>query len=100
MLCPDETNSSITHYVPDGNMVENENEYLEVRALCGATCVIDPEGFTIPADFEFVVAPDPWNLTDCWPCLERWARLMKARKNVQKVESWQSLKRKARGRST
>jgi hypothetical protein len=45
--------------------------YTRIRAVCGAECLLDPDGEPLPADFDFVHTPDPRQLCDCIPCLEQ-----------------------------
>lgn len=56
--------------------------YTRVRALCGAECLIGPDGSPIPDDFDYVLSPDPLQLTDCGPCLDKLTRWSVGRESV------------------
>jgi hypothetical protein len=65
------TSQPICHYVsPDGEG-DWDADCTLIVARCGATCILDPDGKPLPADFDFVLAPDPRELTDCWGCLSK-----------------------------
>jgi hypothetical protein len=73
---------AIIHYVRPEDEGDYDAPYTRIRAVCGAECLLDPEGEPIPADFDFVMAPDPRNLTDCMPCLVRLVEPVAKRTSV------------------
>lgn len=66
-------NEPLCHCVREEDIDDLDSPYTKVRAVCGKEALLDPEGWPIPEDFDFVIAPDKNNLTDCWPCLEQMA---------------------------
>jgi hypothetical protein len=72
----------ICHYVRPEDEGDWDADYTRIRAVCGAECLLDSEGEPIPEDFDFVLAPDPRRLTDCWPCLEKLAEPLKLTRTV------------------
>lgn len=42
----------------------------EVRAVCGATALIGPDGLPMPHSFDFVEAPDIGGVCNCPICLD------------------------------
>jgi hypothetical protein len=63
----------IVHYVRPEDEGDYDAAYTRIKAVCGAECLLDPEGEIIPDDFDFVIAPDPRHITDCMPCLVKIA---------------------------
>ena len=68
----------ICHYVRPEDEGDYDADYTRIRAVCGAECLLDPDGEPLPDDFDFVLAPDPKQLTDCMPCLEHLAEHVRA----------------------
>ena len=68
----------ICHYVRPEDEGDWDADYTRIRAVCGAECRLDPDGEPLPDDFDFVMAPDPKQLTDCMPCLEHLAKYVRA----------------------
>lgn len=73
----------ICHCVREEDEGDWDADYTRIRAVCGAECLLDPEGEPIPADFDFVLAPDPKGYTDCWPCLEKLAEPLALARTVR-----------------
>lgn len=61
----------IIHLVRPEDEGDWDAPYTRIRAVCGAECLLDPEGEPLPEDFDFVHMPDPRHLCDCMPCLEQ-----------------------------
>jgi hypothetical protein len=72
----------ICHYVRPEDEGDWDADYVRIRAVCGAECLLDPDGEPLPDDFDFVLAPDPKQLTDCMPCLEFLAEYVRALESV------------------
>lgn len=73
----------IIHYVRPKDEGDYDAPYTHITAVCGAECLLDPEGEPIPYDFDFVGAPDPRHLTDCMPCLVNLAAPITKRTTVR-----------------
>jgi len=63
----------ICHYVRPEDEGDWDADYTRIRALCGEECLLGPDGEVLPSDFDFVLAPDPGQLTDCMRCLKKRA---------------------------
>ena len=64
---------TVTHCVRPED-VKEDPLFRHVRAVCGAHCVLGPDGEpSIPASFDFVYDPDLDCEVDCWGCLIRMA---------------------------
>jgi len=74
--------ATIIHYVTPEGEGDWDADYTPIEAVCGASCVLDPDGEPDPSDFDFVMAPDPRQLTDCWACLSKMSEPVEAREAV------------------
>ena len=75
-------NEPICHYVAPEGEGDWDADWTPIVAVCGASCILDQEGEPMPADFDFVCAPDPHQLTDCWECLSKLTEPARKRESV------------------
>jgi hypothetical protein len=73
---------NICHYVTPEGEGDWDADVTVIIAICGASCILDSEGWPTPADFDFVLAPDPLQLTDCWECLTKMAEPIQSKEKM------------------
>jgi hypothetical protein len=75
-------NEPTCHYVTPEGEGDWDADVTLIRAVCGNGCFLLEDGEPIPADFDFVLAPDPRQLTDCTACLVKLTEPVGAQESV------------------